>query len=117
MESRDIADNHISLKIFLILSLSLLPLLFLSGEFDTTNVIVIAAAAESADNSNSQGGCINYNGAEKTITIKCGNNNRLPDVYNTLRNPSVIERQPDGIWSLNAGITVEKGATLVIDPQ
>jgi mannuronan 5-epimerase len=117
MESRDIADNHISLKIFLILSLSLLPLLFLSGEFDTTNVIVIAAAAESADNSNSQGGCIKYNGAEKTITIKCGNNNRLTDVYNTLRNPSVIERQSDGIWSLNAGITVEKGATLVIDPQ
>ena len=117
MESRDIADNYLSLKIFLILSLSLLPLLFLSGEFDTTNVIVVAAAAESADNSNTRNGCISYDSAEKTITIKCGNNNRLTDVYNTLKNSNILERQSDGIWSLNAGITVEKEATLVIDPQ
>ena len=117
MESRDIADNYLSLKIFLILSLSLLPLLLLSGEFDATNIIVTAASTGSTENSNTLNGCISYDSAKKTITIKCGSNNHLTDVYNSLKNRNVIERQSDRIWLLNAGITVEKGATLVIDPR
>jgi poly(beta-D-mannuronate) C5 epimerase len=113
---RDISDNPLSLEIFLIL-LSLLPLLLFSGEFDTTNIVATAAETGTTDDSNTQAGCISYDSAEKIITIKCGSNNHLTDIYNTLKNRNVIERQSDGIWSLNAGITVEKGATLVIDPQ
>ena len=115
MEIRDPPNNQLSLEIFLIL-LSLLPLLLLSGEFDATNIMAIAAAG-STNNSNTEERCTSYESAEKTITIKCGSNNHLTDVYNILKNHNVIDRQSDGIWSLNAGITVEKGATLVIDPQ
>ncbi len=43
MEIRDPPNNQLSLKIFLIL-LSLLSLLLLSGEFDATNIMAIAAA-------------------------------------------------------------------------
>jgi hypothetical protein len=79
--------------------------------------MVIAAATGPTDTSNTQDGCLSYDSAERIITIKCGSNNHLTDVYNSLKNRNVIERQSDGIWSLNVGITVEKGATLVIDPQ
>ena len=116
MEIRDPPNNQLSLKIFLIL-LSLLPVLLLSGEFDATNIMAIAAAIGSTNNSNTEERCISYESAEKTITIKCGSNNHLTDVYNILKNRNLIDRQSDGIWSLNAGITVEKGDTLVIDPQ
>ena len=116
MKIRDPPNNQLSLKIFLIL-LSLLSLLLLSGEFDATNIMAIAAAIGSTNNSNTEERCISYESAEKTITIKCGSNNHLTNVYNILKNRNLIDRQSDGIWSLNAGITVEKGATLVIDPQ
>ena len=109
MEIRDPPNNQLSLKIFLIL-LSLLSLLLLSGEFDATNIMAIAGAIGSTNNSNTEERCISYESAEKTITIKCGSNNHLTNVYNILKNRNLIDRQSDGIWSLNAGITVEKGA-------
>ena len=42
MEIPDPPNNQLSLEIFLIL-LSLLPVLLLSGEFDATNIMAIAA--------------------------------------------------------------------------
>jgi poly(beta-D-mannuronate) C5 epimerase len=71
--------------------------------------------------------CITYDKTEKTIIISCGQI-RLSDIYSTLRNPSVIDKQPhkvreeqsdqqkQGIWLLNANLTINKGATLVVDP-
>ena len=67
MEIRNPPNNQLS-KIFLI-SLSLFPLLLMSGEFDDTVRSIPAAAAASIDKSNTEDRCISYNGVEKTITI------------------------------------------------
>lgn len=116
MEIRNPPKNQLSLKIFLI-SLSLLPLLLLSGEFGDTDELMPAATAASTDKSSTEDRCISYNSVEKIITIRCGTNNRLTHIYNILQDRNVIDRQSDGIWLLNAGIIIERGATLVIDPQ
>ncbi|MGC2384742.1 MAG: hypothetical protein WA631_16710, partial [Nitrososphaeraceae archaeon] len=115
MDIRNPPNNQLSLKIFLI-SLSLLPLLLMSGEFDDTDRLIQAATAASTDKSNTEDRCISYNSVEKTITIRCGTNNRLTDIHNTIQDRNVIDRLSDGIWLLNAGI-IERGATLLMDPQ
>ncbi|MGB0026025.1 MAG: hypothetical protein WBP64_04235 [Nitrososphaeraceae archaeon] len=67
--------------------------------------------------SNTEDRCISYNSVEKTITIRCGTNNRLTDIHNTIQDRNVIDRLSDGIWLLNAGIIIERGASLLMDPQ
>lgn len=116
MEIRNPPNYHLSLKIFLIL-LSLLPLLLMSVEFDDTDELIPAVTAASTDKANTKDRCISYNSVEKTITIRCGTNNRLSDIHNTIQDRNVIDRLSDGNWLLNASITIERGATLAIDPQ
>ncbi|MGB7956770.1 MAG: right-handed parallel beta-helix repeat-containing protein, partial [Candidatus Nitrosopolaris sp.] len=40
----------------------------------------------------------------------------LSDVYNQVNNHDVLDRQPQGVWILNANVTINKGYTLNIDP-
>jgi parallel beta-helix repeat protein len=42
----------------------------------------------------------------------------LTDIYNQLKNPDVLNKDPQqqGVWLLNANITIDKGSTLTIDP-
>jgi len=77
MKKRDQLNSQFSLRIFLI-SLSLLPLLLLSGEFDVSNTLAVSTD----DNSNTEDRCITYNSSEKIITIGCGSNTRLTDIHN-----------------------------------
>jgi poly(beta-D-mannuronate) C5 epimerase len=116
MEIRNPPTNQLSLKIFLI-SLSLLPLLLMSSEFDDIDGLISAVTAASTDKSNTEDRCISYNSVEKTITMRCGTNNRLTDIHDTIQDRNVIDRLSGGIWLLNAGIIIQRGATLVIDPQ
>jgi poly(beta-D-mannuronate) C5 epimerase len=106
------SDFQQSLKIFSILIS--MTLLLLSGEFSVFNSL---AAAVSDDKSSAEERCITYNRSERTITIGCGSNIHLSDIHNKLQDHNVLDRQPDGIWLLNSGISIDKGATLIIDSQ
>src|SRR5437870_283909 len=88
----------------LILLLPLLTFSSLQNEHDR-NVI---AAAEASN-------CISYDDSERTIAITC-KVAYLTDIYNQLRDHRhILDRQSNGIWLLNANLTIDKGATLVID--
>jgi hypothetical protein len=61
--------------------------------------------------------CITYNEQQKSIIVSC-KSATLSDVYNQLKNPNILNKQPNGgIWLLNANITINPGATLNIDPS
>jgi hypothetical protein len=60
--------------------------------------------------------CIAYNPEEKIITITC-KSATLTDINNQLKNPDVLHKETtNGVWLLNAGILIEQGATLYINP-
>src|SRR5215203_1767943 len=60
--------------------------------------------------------CIRYNSSEKVISITCKGAN-LTGVYNQLKDPNLLRKgvDGDGVWLLNAGIVIEKDATLFIN--
>ena len=68
----------------------------------------------------SQNQCIQYDSAQKLIKVKC-ESVHLRDIYENLQNPTVLRIQEGSsenqgnIWVLNAGIVVDKKASLVID--
>jgi hypothetical protein len=90
--------------LILILLLPLLTFSSLQNEHDR-NVI---AAVEASN-------CISYDDSERTIAITC-KVAHMTDIYNQLRDQHILDRQSNGIWLLNANLTIDKGATLVIDP-
>src|SRR5690349_16919648 len=60
--------------------------------------------------------CIKYDAAKMMIIIRC-ESATLTDVYNQLKNTVVLSKQPNGVWDLNANITINPGAMLTIDPK
>jgi poly(beta-D-mannuronate) C5 epimerase len=67
-------------------------------------------------NTTSLGGCINYNPSTRTITVSCGNQARLADISNKLRDTTVLTKQSaDGVWLLSANLVIAKGASFSID--
>ena len=64
--------------------------------------------------------CIEYDSTQKLIEVKC-ESVHLRDIYENLQNPTVLRIQEGSnenegnIWILNAGIVVDKEASLVID--
>ena len=73
-----------------------------------------AIAAPSPSNAN----CISYDPSNRIITIKC-KSATLTDIDNQLNDDSILDRQANnnGVWLLNAGILVDKGAVLNIDSK
>ena len=61
--------------------------------------------------------CISYDPLRRLITVSC-KSATLTDIYNQLKNPDVLNKDPQqqGVWLLNANITIDKGSTLTIDP-
>ena len=59
--------------------------------------------------------CITYDSTARLITISC-QSAHLSDVYNQVNNHEVLDRQPQGLWLLNANVTINKGSTLNIEP-
>jgi parallel beta-helix repeat protein len=58
---------------------------------------------------------VSYDSSQKIININCKKIN-LTGVFNELRNPDLLIKEgTDGIWLLNAGITIEKDSTLYIN--
>ena len=59
--------------------------------------------------------CITYDSIENVIRISCNYSN-LTDIDNQLQNPDLLHKEStNGVWLLNAGIAIEKGATLYIN--
>jgi parallel beta-helix repeat protein len=69
--------------------------------------------------------CVTYEANESVITITCKNAVRLSDIDKQLNNAQVLKKESGSrggaasakVWSLNAGIVIEKGSTLVIDSK
>ena len=72
--------------------------------------------------------CVTYDSNESVITITCKNAVRLSDIDKQLNNAQVLKKESgDGssrggaasakVWSLNAGLVIEKGSTLIIDSK
>src|SRR3954447_18089402 len=61
------------------------------------------------------GKCVRYDDTKLMITVTC-QTVTLTDLYNQLKNPTILNKQPNGVWLLNANITINPGATLNIDP-
>jgi|SRR5689334_5191481 mannuronan 5-epimerase len=61
--------------------------------------------------------CISFNKPEKIITIGCVGNTHLTDIHSKLQDRNILDRQPDGVWLLNAGMVIERGSTLTVDSK
>jgi len=101
-------------KTFIIISLS--SLLVITGLIDFSEVKAQQQGGTplAAGNGN---GCISYDSVERLITVSC-KSATLTDIYNQLNDPAVLNKEPqrNGVWLLNANITINKGSTLTIDP-
>jgi mannuronan 5-epimerase len=59
--------------------------------------------------------CVRYDPSEKIINVNCGHTN-LTSINNQLNDPALLRREAaGGVWLLDAGITIQKGATFSID--
>jgi len=69
--------------------------------------------------------CVEYDSIQKLIEVRCASIH-LTDIYNTMRNPSILAVENDGngftsgdnnskVWILKAGIVVDKESSLIID--
>jgi parallel beta-helix repeat protein len=61
-----------------------------------------------------KGDCIKYNASTNTIQISCKSVN-LTDLYTSLDNPRILDKEPAGVWFLNANIRVNDRATFNIN--
>jgi hypothetical protein len=60
--------------------------------------------------------CIRYNAIQLNIIVTC-KSATLTDIYNQLKNPVILTNLPNGVWALNANITINPNAMLTIDPK
>jgi mannuronan 5-epimerase len=60
--------------------------------------------------------CISYDKPERSILISCGLVH-LTDIANQINEQNVLKKESEGNWLLDAGIIIEKGATLILDPR
>jgi poly(beta-D-mannuronate) C5 epimerase len=58
--------------------------------------------------------CVKYDSPNREITITCESTN-LSQVYDVLNDPGVLKKEDDGVWLLNANLTINEGATFTID--
>jgi mannuronan 5-epimerase len=64
----------------------------------------------------SSNACVKYDETKRLITVSC-KTTTLSDIYNQINNSDVLSKQQQGVWLLNANVTIEKGSTLTIDPK
>jgi mannuronan 5-epimerase len=60
--------------------------------------------------------CISYDPSDRIIMIRCRSAS-LTDVYNQLNDDSILDKQADGVWLLNASIIVDNESALIIDSK
>ena len=58
--------------------------------------------------------CISYDSSDRTIRISCNTAN-LTNAYKAINNPSILNKESEKVWFLNANIEVENGTTFFIN--
>jgi len=58
--------------------------------------------------------CVGYDALTRTITVSC-KSATLSHVDNALKNPAVLKKEGDGVWLLNANLTIADGADFNIN--
>jgi mannuronan 5-epimerase len=98
-------------NIFVLIFLS--SLLVILGQIDSSKEVKAQQGAPTTNNIS----CISYDPVRRLITVSC-QSATLTDIYNQLQNPDILNKDPQqqGVWLLNANITIDKGSTLTIDP-
>jgi mannuronan 5-epimerase len=77
-----------------------------------TSAVNFSSSTEDTDLSST---CITYDTDPNVITITCEQAN-LTDIDNEIRNPDILHKEStDRVWLLNAGMIIERGATLYIN--
>jgi mannuronan 5-epimerase len=69
-----------------------------------------------------ESGCITYDATTLTITVSCKSPVSLTDIYEQLGGAEnkALYKDPDnndGVWLLNANVTIQSGSTLNIDSK
>ena len=102
----------------LMLSLLSSSSLVLLGQSNFSEVNAQQGAFSTTTENNNN--CISYNNIKRLIKLSC-KFATLTDIYNQINNHEVLDKQPQqqqqGIWLLNANLTIDKGSTLTIDPK
>src|ERR671921_2467680 len=99
----------------LMLSLLSSSSLVLLGQSNFSEVNAQQGAFSTTTENNNN--CISYNNIKRLIKLSC-KFATLTDIYNQINNHEVLDKQPQqqqGIWLLNANLTIDKGSTLTID--
>ena len=60
--------------------------------------------------------CIKYNSAQRLIIVSC-KSATLTDISNQINNYGILDKHSQGVWLLNANLTINPGSTLTIDPK
>jgi mannuronan 5-epimerase len=58
--------------------------------------------------------CVKYDSPNREITITCESTN-LSQVHDVLNDPGVLKKEDNGVWLLNANLTINEGANFTID--
>jgi len=89
--------------------LVLIPISIISIFF-TINIIGSASASVPSTD------CITFNSSTKKIMITCTSAN-IVDIYNQINDNNILSRESpkENIWLLNAGLDIQRGATLYIN--
>jgi poly(beta-D-mannuronate) C5 epimerase len=78
-------------------------------------ILIIASASTVSVVISESPSCITYDPSDVVITLSCKTAN-LRDINRQLNDPNILHQESlDGIWQLNAGIFVDKDATLYIN--
>jgi mannuronan 5-epimerase len=101
---KELKSNSIASIFIVILFLSIVSSGLLS------KIPQVAVASENFN----QDSCVNYDSNTNTITVVCDSS--LSSIYDVINDSSVLEKDPNGIWIVNAIIKVMPLATITINP-
>jgi poly(beta-D-mannuronate) C5 epimerase len=106
-------NNSVSfVPAFILIILSSLSIVIL----EQTELIKVHAQKQVVT-TNEKNDCINYNSATKQILISCKSKTvTLTDISNQINNYGILDKQPQGVWLLNANLVINNGSILNIDP-
>ncbi|HZD83699.1 MAG TPA: hypothetical protein VE076_12565, partial [Nitrososphaeraceae archaeon] len=111
---KKITKDHYKMRVISLYVMSML-LLSVVVAFNLNNPSISMVYGDNGNNNNDylssspNESCISYDPSDRIIMIRCRSAS-LTDVYNQLNDDSILDKQADGVWLLNAGIVVDNDA-------
>ncbi len=104
--------SFIRISVIVFLSISFLILFDQLGPEQIRGQVLPAhTSAQPVNNS-----CIKYDNIQRLIIVSC-KSATLTDISKQINNYGILDKQPNGVWILNANLTINPGSTLNIDPR